>query len=66
MFRAGFFTNAAGITQLMSKNELIETLFGDSQHVQRLGWTMDRTEAAPRTFFFVKDWKPVFLRPDSR
>jgi len=65
MFRAGSLTNAAGITQIMSKYKLIETLFAESQHGQRLCWTIDRTEAAPRTFLFVKDWKAASLGPDS-
>jgi hypothetical protein len=53
------------VTKIVPEKKLIGILSFAFQNLQGSGWTIDRTEAAPRTFLFVKDWKAVFLGPDS-
>jgi hypothetical protein len=63
MLRAGFFTNTASITGLLSKKELIRAFFTVLVDHQCLCRTIDRAKAATCTFLFIDGEFPMILEP---
>jgi hypothetical protein len=61
MLRAGFFTNAAGITGFLAKKELIGVFFTVLVNHQSLCRTINRTKATTRTFFSIDEQNPILL-----
>jgi hypothetical protein len=64
MLRAGFFTNAARITGLLSKKELIRVLFASWVNHQSFCRTIDRTKGATRAFFLIDEQHPVIIEQE--
>jgi hypothetical protein len=65
MLRAGFFTNAAGITGFLAKKELIGVFFAVLANHQSLCRTIDRTKGATRAFFFIDEKHPIILGQEA-
>jgi hypothetical protein len=61
MLRAGFFTNAASSTGLVSEKELIAVFFTVWVDQQSFCRTIDRTKGATRAFFFINEEHPIIL-----
>jgi hypothetical protein len=61
MLRAGFLTNAARITGVLSKKELIGVFFTVLVNHQGFGGTVNRTKGAARALFFIDEEHPVIL-----
>jgi hypothetical protein len=61
MLRAGFFTNAAGITGLLAKKELIAVFLTVLVNQQGLCRTIDRAKGATRALFLIDEKHRVIL-----
>ena len=61
MLRAGFFTDAARITGLLAKKELIAIFFTVWVNHQSLGRTIDRAKGTARALFLIDADYPMIL-----